>query len=229
MLTKTQGIVLSYIRYRETSIIVKIFTRELGLKAYIVNGVRSTKAKTKMGFYQPLTLLDLVVYEKENVSLNRISEIKLSKSFQRIPFDFLRSGIAMFIAEVLGKSIYEGYQNESLFDFLMDSIQLLDEEKVILSHFPIAFLWETSRYLGFAPDEAGEFFEELKENLTKQIDWEPEIHYLNQLIRESFGFNGKIPALVRKNLLDHMLIFYSKHLEQEAEWKSVKVLRQMMG
>jgi DNA repair protein RecO (recombination protein O) len=229
MLTKTQGIVISYLRYRETSIIVKIFTRELGMKAYIVNGVRSSKAKSKMGFYQPLTLLDMVVYDKENVSLNRISEIKLSKAFQRIPFDFLRSGIAMFVAEVLAKSIYEGYQNEALFDYLMDAISLLDEEKAVLSHFPIAFLWETSRYLGFAPDEADEFFEELKENLTKQIDWDPEIKYLNQLIRDSFDFNEKVPALVRKNLLDHMLIFYSKHLEQQSEWKSVKVLRQMMG
>jgi DNA repair protein RecO (recombination protein O) len=229
MLTKTQGIVISYLRYRETSIIVKIFTRELGMKAYIVNGVRSSKAKSKMGFYQPLTLLDMVVYDKENVSLNRISEIKLFKAFQRIPFDFLRSGIAMFVAEVLAKSIYEGYQNEALFDYLMDVISLLDEEKAVLSHFPIAFLWETSRYLGFAPDEADEFFEELKENLTKQIDWDPEIKYLNQLIRDSFDFNEKVPALVRKNLLDHMLIFYSKHLEQQSEWKSVKVLRQMMG
>jgi DNA repair protein RecO (recombination protein O) len=229
MLTKTQGIVISYLRYRETSIIVKVFTRELGMKAYIVNGVRSSKAKSKMGFYQPLTLLDMVVYDKENVSLNRISEIKLSRAFQRIPFDFLRSGIAMFVAEVLAKSIYEGYQNEALFDYLMDAISLLDEEKAVLSHFPIAFLWETSRYLGFAPDEADELFEELKENLTKQIDLDPEIKYLNQLIRDSFDFNEKVPALVRKNLLDHMLIFYSKHLEQQSEWKSVKVLRQMMG
>jgi DNA repair protein RecO (recombination protein O) len=229
MLTKTQGIVISYIRYGETSIIVKIFTRELGLKAYIVNGVRSSKAKSKMGFYQPLTLLELVVYDKENSKLNRISEIKLAKAFQRIPFDFLRSGIAMFVSEALGKSIYEGYQNESLFDYLMDAIQLLDEENANLSHYPIAFLWETSRYLGFAPDDANEFFEELKENLTKQIDWDPEIRYLNQLITDSFNFNEKIPALIRKNLLDHMLIFYSKHLEQQSEWKSVKVLRQMMG
>jgi len=229
MLIKTQGIVISYIRYRETSIIVRIFTRELGLKGYIVNGVRSSKAKSKMGFYQPLTLLDLVVYDKESSSLNRISEIKLYKAFHRIPFDFLRSGIVMFIAEVLGKSIYEGYQNESLFDYLLDAIQLLDEEKAILSHFPNAFLWETSRYLGFAPDDADDFFEELKENITKQIDWEPEIKYLNQLIMDSFNFDEKVPALVRKNLLDHMLIFYSKHLEQQSEWKSVKVLRQMMG
>ena len=41
MLRKTQGIVLSYIKYKDSSIIVRIFTRELGLKGYVVNGARS--------------------------------------------------------------------------------------------------------------------------------------------------------------------------------------------
>ncbi|MFC0263863.1 DNA repair protein RecO [Fontibacter flavus] len=229
MLTKTQGIVISYIRYRETSIIVKIFTRELGLKTYIVNGVRSSSAKTKMGFYQPLTMLDLVVYDKEGASLNRISEVKLSKAFQRIPFDFLRSGIAMFISEVLGKSIYDGYQNEELYDFLVDKISLLDEKEASLSHFPISFLWETSRFLGFVPHNAEGFFEELQENLTKQMDFSQEIDYLDKLIAAPFEFTEKVPASTRRNLLDHLLFFYSKHLDQQADWKSIKVLRQMMG
>lgn len=104
MLKKTQGIVIHYIKYRESSIIVKIFTRDLGLKSYIVNGVRSAKSKSKMALYQPLSLLDLVVYDKENASLNRISEVKLNYPFQRIPFDFHRSGVAMFVGEVLSKA-----------------------------------------------------------------------------------------------------------------------------
>lgn len=229
MLVKTRGIVVSYIRYKESSIIVKIFTRELGLKAYIVNGVRSSNAKTKMGFYQPLTILELVVYNKESVGLNRISEVKLGKAYQKIPFDFLRSGIAMFMAEVLSRSIYEGYQNEDLFDFLEEALVFLDDEQAVLSHYPNVFLWGMARYLGFAPDVAGEFFDELKEDFTKQIDWEPEMAYLGSLMVEDFGFREKVPAQIRRNLLDHLLIFYSKHLDQPAEWKSVKVLRQMMA
>lgn len=229
MLVKTRGIVVSYIRYKESSIIVKIFTRDLGLKTYIVNGVRSSNAKTKMGFYQPLTILELVVYNKENVGLNRISEVKLGKAYQKIPFDFLRSGIVMFMAEVLSRAIYEGYQNEELFDFLEEALVFLDDEQAVLSHYPNVFLWGMARYLGFAPDVAGEFFDELKEDFTKQIDWEPEMAYLNSLMVEDFGFTDKVPAQIRRNLLDHLLIFFSKHLDQPAEWKSVKVLRQMMA
>lgn len=229
MLVKTRGIVVSYIRYKESSIIVKIFTRELGLKAYIVNGVRSSNAKIKMGFFQPLTILDMVVYNKDSVGLNRISEVKLGKAYQKIPFDFLRSGIAMFMAEVLSRSIYEGYQNEDLFDFLEEALFFLDEEKVVLSHYPIVFLWGMARYLGFAPNLAGEFYDELREDFTKRIDWGPEMAYLDRLMVEDFSFTEKIPSQIRRNLLDHLLVFFSKRLDQPAEWKSVKVLRQMMA
>jgi DNA repair protein RecO (recombination protein O) len=229
MLVKTRGIVVSYIRYKESSIIVKIFNRELGLKAYIVSGVRSSNAKIKMGFYQPLTILDMVVYNKESAGLNRISEVKLAKAYQKIPFDFLRSGIAMFMAEVLSRSIYEGYQNEDLFDFLVEALFFLDDEQVVLSHYPNVFLWGMAKYLGFAPNLAEEFFGELIEDFNKQMDWKPEMEYLDRLMIQDFSFTEKVPAHIRRNLLDYLLVFFSKRLDQPAEWKSVKVLRQMMA
>ncbi|WP_373396659.1 recombination protein O N-terminal domain-containing protein [Algoriphagus halophilus] len=91
MLHKTSGIVLSYIRYKESSIICKVFTRELGLKSYLINGVRSQNSKSKIALYQPMTLLDMVVYNKESTGLQRISEVKLTRANQLIPFDFNRT------------------------------------------------------------------------------------------------------------------------------------------
>lgn len=227
-LKKTKGLVISFLKYRETSIIVRIFTRELGLKTYIVNGVRSKGAKSKMAFYQPLTLLDLIVYDKEGASLNRISEVKLSKAYERIPFDFQRSSIAMFMGEVLGKSIYEDYQNEGFYDFLEYCLGLLDKEAVILVHFPLVFLWESSKYLGFAPDDAISFFDELTNEAYQADQIKEEMEYLDVLIEDSFACTKKVHALYRKKLLDHFLKFYSKHLESPYEWKSIKVLRQLL-
>ena len=91
MLKKTSGIVLSHIKYQETSIIVRIFTRDLGLKAYLVNGVRSMSKGSKIALYQPLTL---------------------------------------------------------------------DDPKTSLAHFPLFFLLENAKHLGFAPEEAEGFLVE---------------------------------------------------------------------
>ena len=76
MVTKTRGIVLHYLRYRETSLLVTIYTAELGIASYIENGVRSAKAKHKMALFQPTTLLDLEVFHKPGKGLHRISEAK---------------------------------------------------------------------------------------------------------------------------------------------------------
>jgi DNA repair protein RecO (recombination protein O) len=228
-LKKSRGIVLSYIKYSETSIIVRIFTREFGLKSYIINGARSKTAKSKMAFYQPLTLLDLVIYDKEGSNLNRISEAKLLMPFQLIPFDFLRSGIAMFMAEVMGKSVFEGYQNEEFFDFLESTIQLLDNKETSLVHFPLVFLWESSKYLGFAPEDSESFFMELKQYPEGPDVMEEEKYYLKSVISKSFDCDDKAPSKIRRNMLDHFLLFYGNHLDLAYDWKSVKVLRQMMS
>jgi len=225
MLKKTKGLVINYLKYKESSIIVKVFTRELGLKSYIVNSVRSTKSK--MGFYQPLTLLDLVVYDKEKSSLNRISEVKLSYAFQRIPFDFHRSGIAMFVGEVLGKSIYENYTNENLFDFLEEAIIYLDQKETNIQLYPISFLLETSKFLGFGTNDSSELFEQLF-GLVHDDDFaREEKKYLNELMENSFGSEIKVPTRYRRKILDDMLKFYQLHLDGFTELKSIKVLRSL--
>ncbi|AFL83231.1 DNA replication and repair protein RecO [Belliella baltica DSM 15883] len=229
MQKKTKGVVISYIRYKETSIIVKIFTRELGLKSYIINGVRSSSGKSKMALYQPLTQLDLVVYDKEGAGLNRISEAKLQLPYQLIPFDFIRSGIAMFVAEVLAKSIFENYQNDQLYDFLESALAHLDSQEVKLAIYPIVFLLEMSNYLGFAPIDSASFFDEIIHEIKSQTQLISERDALDLLIRSSFSCEQTIPSSVRKVLLDHFLVFYSQHLEDSNPWKSVKVLRQLIS
>jgi DNA repair protein RecO (recombination protein O) len=227
MLKKSTGIVVSYLKYKETSIIVKIFTRELGLRSYIVNGVRSNKSK--MAFYQPLTLVDLVVYDKANATLNRIAEARLSYAFQKIPFEYMRTGIAMFIGELLGKCIYDNYENPELFDFVSGSVWLLDQEDVALGHYPLAFLLGISRYLGFAPEDPAEFFDELGLEAPVGDTLMPEKKYLAALLQSSYNCTEKVSSICRKNLLDYFLLYFSKHLDSAGEWKSVKVLRQVLS
>ena len=228
MLKKTAGIVINYIKYRETSIIVRIFTRELGLKSYIVNSVRTAKSRSKIALYQPLSLLDLVVYDKENASLNRISEVKLSHAFQRIPFDFYRSGVAMFVGEVVGKAIYDNYQNDPLHDFLERAIIYLDSGELNLSIYPHSFLLQLSQFLGFSPADAGEFYQQLQQEVGSLSISPEERVYFDQLLESDFNSSTKIPGNVRRKLMDHLLLHYKLHLDTFSEIKSVKVLMQMM-
>ena len=227
MLKKTKGIVLNYIKYKETSIIVKIFTRELGLKSYIINGVRSKSGKNKIGFYQPMTLLDLVVYDKGSSGLQRVSETKLAYTPQKIPFDFSRTSISLFMAEVIGKSIFDEYQNESLFDFIFQSILHLDSDRVNLSHFPCIFLINQAKYLGFAPADSKNF---LLESLVQPFPVE-EIdkveYFLEGALQNGFACTQKLNKPNRQLFLDYLKSFYSQHMDQQLEWKTLDILRQI--
>ena len=56
----TKAIVLSSLKYSDSSLIVKCFTEEDGLKSYMLRGIlKSKKGKLKAAYFQPLTLLKL--------------------------------------------------------------------------------------------------------------------------------------------------------------------------
>src|SRR6478735_5317875 len=121
MLHKTRGIVLKTTDYGESSVIVQVFTEKFGLQSYIINGVKKSKAKISRNMLQPLHLLDMVVYHKNAGSVQRISELKNSPVLLTLPYDVVKSSIAMFLNEVLYKSIKQQSADENLFDFVFST------------------------------------------------------------------------------------------------------------
>ncbi len=229
MLKKTSGIVLSHIKYQESSIIVRIFTRDLGLKAYLVNGVRSLSKGSKIALYQPLTLLDLVVYDKENSGLQRISEAKINTPQRLIPFDMARTSLALFATEVISRSILEGYQNEELFDFLSLSISTLDDPKTSMAHFPLVFLLENAKHLGFAPEEAEGFLVESLHHPFSSEEINLVLPYLKNLQVQGYHPTSNLSLPLRRKLLNHLVAFHAQHLAHTNPLKSLPIIRQLIG
>ena len=158
MQVKTRGIVLHSIKFSETSVIIKIYTEKLGLVSYMVKGVRSSKSKIKATLLQPLALLDMVVTHHENKQLQYIREFSRAYTYQTIPFDTLKSAVALFLLEVITKSVREHEQNEEMFGFIYDAFQILDESEKLDPHFHLIFLVRFSGFIGFMPQ--GNFSEE---------------------------------------------------------------------
>ena len=127
MYSKTKGIVLNSIKYGESSIICKIYTAKLGLQSYLVNGVR--KKKGGGAYYQALNILDLTVLHKNNRQLQRIKEVKANYAYKNIPFNVLKSSVALFLAEVLNKCLKEEEENQSLYCFLENSLIEFDQDE----------------------------------------------------------------------------------------------------
>lgn len=221
MLFKTRGIVFRFTKYGETSIIVNIFTEQFGLQGYIVNGVRSKSSKNKIALYQPLTLLDLVVYHKENADVMRIKEIRCLHPYQTIHQDIRKSAIAMFLNEVVNKAVREQSQAEEICSFMIDSFIALDQVSSP-ENFHLIFLLKLSRYLGFGPQSNDEVLD------GWLLDHEEEA-LLKKLLTANYDQVISISYSSRRNVLDALLRFYATHTENFGEIKSVQVLKEMFN
>jgi DNA repair protein RecO (recombination protein O) len=227
MLHKTEGIVLNYIKYKDTSIISKIYTRQFGLQSYIVNGVRSKKAKLKIALFQPLTLLEMVVYYKKTANLNRIAELKCPYPQKSLALEIKKSSIAIFIGEMLYKLLKEETAEEDLFSFLWHSIQVLENQERGFSNFHLQFLLKLARYLGFQPSSGSDIFRQISgpdDSLVTQ-----EIEDLTYLISNDFDHDLSLSANNRNHLLQVILKYYHYHIDTLGEIKSIQILKEVLG
>jgi DNA repair protein RecO (recombination protein O) len=226
MLYKTRGIVLSHIKYKETSIIARIFTDVFGVQSYIVNGVRSRNAKTKIGLFQPLTLLDLVVYHNKKKEINRISELKPSFTFQTIPFNIKKMTIALFITELLGQTLKEEGEHENLFDFINDSITTLDMIEGNYENFHIRFMLYLTHHLGIKPESAQMILHETGHSKSYNPLFRQK---LDDLLCTNYSQTVKLLKSDRNEILNVLIHYYQMHFDSIKEFKSVQVLKEVFS
>jgi DNA repair protein RecO (recombination protein O) len=222
MLHKTRGIVFRFTKYGDSSIIVTIFTELFGIQTYIVNGVRSKNAKGKIALFQPLTLLDLVVYYKENASIKRIKEIKCLHQYQTVSTDIRKSSLAIFINEILNKAVKDESHTGEIFEFLLSSLILLDHQEDNLENFHLIFLIKLSRFLGFGAHQAEEILG------VRMLDRNEE-EILGNLLNADFTESISMTNEQRRNLLEAILRFYTTHIESLGEIKSIQILKEIMN
>lgn len=220
MIFKTRGIVFRFTKFKETSIIVTIFTEQFGLQSYIVNGVRSKTAKNKIALYQPLTLLNLVVYHRQNANIERIKEISCLHPYRTLTSDVRKSTLAIFINEILNKTVKEESHAGEIFQFICDSLIALDSLDKGSENFHLIFMLKLSRFLGFGAHNLNDVIR------GKTVD--PEIeNILTEIMTADYHSPLKVTNVQRKSLLDLILKFYHEHVESLGEIKSLQVLREV--
>lgn len=240
MLAKTRGIVIRNTNYSENSVVSKIFTSDFGLQSYLINGVRNNKGAIKASAIQPLSILDLEIYHKPGGNLQRIKEAKNDPLLIHWRSDIIKNCLAMFVAEVLGKTIHEDEPNYSLFEFLeyfIVKIETVDGNLALVPHY---FLVNLFRNMGVLPllQQGNSITLDLEQGYMvaeNQAGYnslsETENLLLNQVLNADFE---KLTAIsssrqVRNDLL-HKLGVYSKiHISPHITFNSVPILHQVLN
>jgi DNA repair protein RecO (recombination protein O) len=241
MLHKTRGIVLRVSDYSESSVVAKIFTEKFGLQSYIINGVKKPRSRVKMNMLQPLHLLDMVVYHNPNGGIQKVSDIRNLPVLTTIPYDIIKSSIAIFLNEILYKSLKEQSEDVFLFEYVYKAVELLDESRASTANFHLIFLTKLTKFLGFYPDmsfaDSSAYFD-LKNGVFTNVHpshsfliTDENLIYFIKIMRSSLNNIEalKIGAESRKYLLDKVIDYFSLHIDNFGIVKSKEILEEILG
>jgi len=236
LIVHSKGIMLHHLRYDDHSLVIKIYTRQGGMKSFMVKGLHKKSSVLRPSHLQPLGLLDIVYEEKPRQSLQYIREASFYHPVFDLSADHLKTGIAIFITEVLYRAIREEESNPALYSFIESTVILLDSLMDHPGMFPIWFLIRLSGYLGFLPlnNYSAEYcYFDFETGRFQQYP-PPHLNYLDQDQSEALSNHLKLYAkgeytpvetkILKTQMIDALLAYYNYHLPGFGQIKSHHVL-----
>lgn len=228
MLLSTPGLVLHTTPYAESSVVAKVFTRQLGVRSYIIKGVRGRSGRVKQNLLQPLTSLDMVVYDNHRKELNYIKE--LSPRHPQQPSEPVANALRFFMTEVLYKALREEEPMQELWDYVEAES---GQWSVASGQLPVMFLLKVAHYMGIEPMdnysvatpyfclEEGRFVGVPNEStLTTRLS-----ATLHQYLH---GENAGVPLKERTDLVNALIAYFQMHLSGFHNFTSHEILHAVL-
>lgn len=213
------GIYLGHINYSESSVIGRFYTQEYGKQSFVIKGAKSKKSKI-IGLLQPLNELEIISNFQESKNLNTSYGVTIANVRNNIHNDIRKTTIALFLSEILNKSIIEEESNFPLYQFLLSNINALNKNEFD-PNFHIRFLIELSLFMGFYPlqsNHASDNVFNLEDGIFENENAASPIH-LNKSLSASLSkvlSNGAnestITKINRYHLLDGIVSYYEIQL-----------------
>ena len=178
------------------------------------------------------------VYHNELKNLQRIKEVKWSSLYKNVLSDVIKNSIALFMVELLQKTLKQPETNENLFHFCEDAFLHLDvAEKEITANFAVYFSIRIAQISGFSLQnnysekrnifniKEGDFVEENladAEFITPQLsrDFSEMLKAIHPNDLSEIKMNGK----TRSSMLKIMESFYAWHIPEFGKMKTLNVL-----
>lgn len=239
MISKTSGIVFKTIKYSDNSLIVKVYTEVFGLRTYMIRGLNNKKSSARKGAFQPLSILSLLVYEKEKGGIQSIRELENVYAYRSIPFNIRKGCIALFINEVIYSAITSEIADPALYHFLHKTLIELDETEGHFENLHLRFLTGLTNYLGIAPrnnySPANQVFD-LQEGIFVS---QPPLHvnWLDEtLSRKLYQMTTQpgdadclfVNSAARNEFMIRMIDYYRLHIPGFGEMKSPAILSEIL-
>lgn len=239
MLHKTKGLVLSSINYSDKYNLVQIYTESFGRVTYMVSKAKSRSNKAPKSLFSPLAVLEMEVDHQTSRDIQRIKEARSIQHLYDVASDLNKTSMAFFLSEFLSKVLRDVNDSQLLFDFLDQSVQILEMTEKSIANYHLVFMLKLCHFLGFYPN-----LEEYTQNAVfDMVNGEFVMHQplhshhlnrydsmvlarLNRITFENmhrFIFSRED----RVNIINRILEYYRLHLYDFPALKSLDVLHEL--
>lgn len=151
-------IVLHTTRYGDSSIIVHGYTSECGRESFLLHGASGgstgRKRRHATSLLHPLSLLDVTASGHSGGGMRHIKEFSPRARLDSIRNDVRKSSIAMFISEVLYRTLLNQEQDPGMYAFIEDAVLRLEASDGECANFHLWFMVRYAEVLGFGPAES---------------------------------------------------------------------------
>lgn len=242
-LAKEEGVVLHALRYDDSRLVVKIYTRCQGLRSYMVRPSRRNGNGSGAGvvMFQPLTHLTFESVAAKGNAMESLRNVSLAGSPLLAAPGPMRSSVALFVADVLNQTIRHPEADPALFEFVVTVVgQVMNAPDDLLNDIPLIFMMQQARLLGFEPllnrDRLHPLFDMMEGRFVSTAihghyvpaDWSELFIRLAKECRSGFG-PLSLPRHSRRVLLSFLIEYFALQVPGMGEIKSHRVLHEVLS
>ncbi len=241
MLIKTKAIVLRAFKYGESQLIVDTLTESHGRLSFILRIPKTGRSRIRKQLFQPMSVLLIEMDYRQRQRLQKIREATMAYPLSSLPFDARKLTIALFLAEFTLACTRAEQQDAPLFAFVENSVRWLDAAEGAFANFHIIYILRFSQFAGFYPNledgREGDFFDLRDGCYTATSPLHPdflrpeEAEKIRLLMRLSYNTMHllALSRTERNHIVETIIRYYSLHVPDFPELRSLSVLRELFA
>jgi len=151
--TKDEIIVLHSVKFGDSSIIVSALTGDRGREGLMLRGIGKSRQRSLLAHLHPLSILEVEINPSRKGTLSYLTDFRPKHQLHSLRSNIIKSNIALFICETVNKTVTESQKDTRLYEFLRDSILLLDSLEESYSNYHLIFIVRLASLIGFHPED----------------------------------------------------------------------------
>ena len=101
MMKRLRGVVLRVVKYKDSDVIVDMYTDLLGRASFAVRIPKRKTAGAGAAVWRPLSIVEFECDVREQVRLLKPRDVRVLYNYMDMPYDPVKSTVAMFLSEFL--------------------------------------------------------------------------------------------------------------------------------